>query len=152
MFITKRSILAVCAGIAVAGAISTAGPVSAGPSDQVIRLDAQLAFFHKTDYKPKGDSAGDAFQFGDKLSTGGAPRGKDFASCVHADKVYYECTWTLALPDGTIQLNGRARDTNAGYELPIVGGSGAYARARGSVVVTDALKKVAHYTATYALG
>lgn len=119
------------------------------PERSTIRLNAKLGSYHKVDVSPKKDSAGDIFQFTDKLS--GDLAGRDGANCVHTNKKYFECTWTVVLPDGTFQAEGLAFDTDAGYTLAVVGGTGAYFGARGEMRVTDATKAVAHYEISYLL-
>ena len=47
----------------------------------------------------------------------------------------YECTGSIALPDGTITMAGAFTPTKAEQTAAITGGTGAYAKARGEIVV-----------------
>jgi hypothetical protein len=138
----ERSLAALV--VLAATTVATSGSANVRPTS-TIRLDAVVTSFHKIDVAPKGDSAGDAFQVTDRLTLGHTMFGHDDVSCVHADDIYYECSWTVVLRGGTVQTLGVAHDTNAAYELAIVGGTGSYSGARGMMTVTDALKSVAHY-------
>lgn len=47
----------------------------------------------------------------------------------------YECTGSIALPNGTITMAGPFAPTKAEQTAAITGGTGAYAKARGEMVV-----------------
>jgi Allene oxide cyclase barrel like domain len=47
----------------------------------------------------------------------------------------YECTGSLALPDGTITMAGPFTPTTPEQTAAITGGTGAYAKAHGQIVV-----------------
>ena len=47
----------------------------------------------------------------------------------------YECTGSIALPNGTITMAGPFNATKAEQTSAITGGTGAYAKARGEIVV-----------------
>jgi hypothetical protein len=47
----------------------------------------------------------------------------------------FECTGSITLPDGTITMQGPFAPTKAEQSAAITGGTGAYAKARGEIVV-----------------
>ncbi len=140
---------AVAAAIITVGMVGTAALPAQGAATHTLIFRAKVASFHKVDEPPMGDSVGDRFEFTDILLAHSRRVGRDAAVCVHTDRVYYMCDWTIVLRRGTLQLQGLLHDTNAGYNLAVVGGTGSYARASGTMRVTDALKPVGRYVIIY---
>ena len=56
-----------------------------------------------------------------------------------------ECNWTIVLAHGAIQVAGLGHDSDAAEALPIVGGTGKYTGASGTMTVTDSTQSTAHY-------
>ena len=112
-----------------------------------MRFDARLAKagFSAQDRSPEGETAGDTLQFRDRLSVGRRTVGRDAGVCTRVSPNEQICTVTLVLDRGRIVALGLARDGNRTYTIPIVGGTGDYETASGTLRVSDATKAVAHY-------
>jgi hypothetical protein len=144
-----RATLVAAAIIATLGGAGALAITASGQSedDGILRYDAKLAKggFTIQDHGRKGESAGDTLQFRDALSTGGQKAGRDAGSCVRVSPREQMCQFALILPGGRLQATGVTRDGNGRYTIPIVGGTGDYTGATGTLSVTDAAKAVAHY-------
>jgi hypothetical protein len=144
-----KSKLLLAAGLAAA-AIATVVVVTANaaPSGgRTFKLVEKDTSFHFTDVAPlakKGPgggipSAGDSFQFGATLWTpAGKRQGNLYVVCVAitgGKAGLAHCTGTFKLPGGT--LEGAAVtsfSSDAADHIAIVGGTGAYEGARGTIV------------------
>jgi hypothetical protein len=73
-----------------------------------------------------------ALAFNHNLTEGGAPVGKDSATCKPSSSTKADCRLTVRLNDGTLSLRGKGDMSKPNFKLAIVGGSGAYAGAKGS--------------------
>ena len=89
--------------------------------------------------------AGYMFEYTDKLLRDGKRAGTDATTCIDTDSRGTECSWTIFLPGGDLQMQGYALKTNAAIPFSIVGGTGTYAGASGVATITDNDKTVAHY-------
>jgi hypothetical protein len=88
------------------------------------------------DAKPAGDSSGDIGYVAGKLSKNGRPFGRFHGVCFVIAKGTSHCTFTAGLPDGQLMLEssyGPGFNTGATALEAVVGGTGAYAGARGEV-------------------
>lgn len=131
---------------AVAGPLSGGGPNAASavtterpaPREQ-LQLRAQPAGFRQVDLGKHGMSVGDeVFEHG-TLRRSGAAAGRYLMSATlisgplsHPSEAQ---TLTLVLPDGRIEAQGQHRATDR-YVLAVVGGTGAYAGASGTMHMT----------------
>ena len=124
--IALTSALAISAGVAFA-----ADAPSAAGTHIVLRPQA----FHTIEAPPKRPSAGDtAITVYRVLDATGAKRlGRAQFVCVATDAGdrHQQCTGTITLPDGQLATQGDAS------HVAIVGGSGAYAGARGTATGQD---------------
>jgi len=68
-------------------------------------------------------------------SISGRPIGRSQIVCTYVDSRNRTCLGTYQLPKGDIVVGG-ALQTRLLYEVPIVGGTGLYDNARGTVTVT----------------
>jgi hypothetical protein len=68
----------------------------------------------------------------EKLTEGGAPVGTDSATCTLSSGKRADCRLTLHLLDGTLSLRGKGDLSKPVFKLTIVGGTGAYAGAKGA--------------------
>jgi len=133
-------------------AIVAAAPASAASSRSdrtVIRLVSTATSIQEHDVAPKGTSAGDWVAGNDKLTNAAAQFGKPKGALVGSDRAVFRyvrqglvtLTGTAKLPDGNIRTKGRVRvRSGSRYVIPVVGGTGHYASARGSVTVTNMSK------------
>ena len=85
-----------------------------------------------------GDSAGDILVFDQPLlDENEQPIGTNSGACLRTRAGYsWQCQWTLALDDGTIQVAGREFDQGTST-LSITGGTGAWAGIRGEMESTN---------------
>jgi hypothetical protein len=139
----KRILITAVAATAVAGALSLAS-APAAPSHSftlVAALDRHSMV--RVDTRPKGTSPGDVFVFSTSLRRDGRPDGRaEFVQTV-VDPRYRGVSMRadLLLSDGTLELQGaglsrRARGAakpTSETDMAIVGGTGAYAGASGSI-------------------
>jgi len=100
-----------------------------------------------TDFQPKGLSAGDHIRMTDRLYNLSAQFGKPRGSLVGSDsgtmkirtgKRTADFRGVARLPGGTIAVGGRVSLTRQSSTVPVVGGTGHFAHARGTVVVSQA--------------
>jgi hypothetical protein len=97
--------------------------------------------------RPQGHSAGDTITFSTTLIRNGKPAGRGEYAQTVADARYEGVVMQgqLLLPDGTIALEGGGlnkrppggADPKSERDMAVVGGTGAYAGARGTVRMTD---------------
>jgi hypothetical protein len=97
------------------------------------------------DVRPKGISLGDEFLGAETLRQASAPAGRMDADCVVIDRTYagQACTVTLILKAGQVTAQGAGVDKripgvggttpSTGDELAILGGTGAYQGAAGTL-------------------
>ena len=87
------------------------------------------------DNDPTGDSIGDTLAFGNAVfdPTDTTQVGSDGGSCVRTVVgTSWECNWTTSLKYGQITVEGPFLDAGDST-LAIIGGTGAYAKARGTM-------------------
>ncbi len=131
-----KTILLLAAAAATTLALATSGGAQ---TPTTIKLTQKDRFFHFVDVPPKkGDSkptGGDEFVIRGALSRDGAADGAGTNVCVYTTKGEAECNGTLALKDGSIMLSGVLDFTAKSNTGAVTGGTGAYAGARGTVVI-----------------
>ena len=100
-----------------------------------VTLDLRQTAEHVVDQAPPGDSAGDTAVLTGDLLRDGKKAGQYQGYCVYITSgANSQCTFTLALPDGQLVLAtgyGTFNGETPPSRDPIVGGSGAYSKARG---------------------
>ena len=137
--------------ILLLAAIVAASPASAASSRSgltVVRVVSTVISKHDRDVAPKGWSAGDSVAFSDKLTNAVAQFGRSKGVRVGSDQGVVRfvkrgvitLTGTATLPDGTIRIKGRISPRPHGYVVPVSGGTGRYASARGTVKVVNMSK------------
>lgn len=88
----------------------------------------------------------------DKLSIGKRVVGRDVVACTEVTSAKFECSFTETIDGkGTLQAEGFQGSTNAAVAMPIVGGTGVYVGATGTMTTSDELTKVEHYLLRYTL-
>jgi hypothetical protein len=88
--------------------------------------------FKQIDQPPAGRSAGDENLFTGSIHRHGKKRGELQGSCVNVTAQRVECTESVRLGGGQLALQAGFGKGNRGFAA-IVGGTGAYANARGDV-------------------
>jgi allene oxide cyclase len=112
---------------------------SAGQSTRVIHVIEHAKTDTTVDVGKKGDSTGDILTFHNKVFDQRDHNlvGRDLGRCLRiVPGQSYECTWTTILRDGQITVEGPFYDKNNSV-LAITGGTGAYQRARGQMLLSS---------------
>lgn len=133
----KRLVVAlICAVCVCAALVGTVGAVgSTGPA-QIRITDVQVA--DRVVHPQGGGQAGTVetirqLLYNPRLSQ--RPIGRSLAVCTFSDGRDRMCTGTYILPTGSLVVAG-ALQSRLLYEIAIVGGTGAYDNARGTLTVT----------------
>ena len=125
----------------VAGLLASTAAASAV---QTIRVTSVTISMVSHDTGTKGPSAGDTVAYRDRLLNSAAQFGRRQGAVVGSDqgKLTYVTAHTATfagtatLPGGTLKLSGNVYSTRGGgLVVPIVGGTGKYAYARGTLTV-----------------
>jgi len=104
-----------------------------------------------TDTGEKGDTVGDILTFANKVYDQDNKNivGNDSGYCMRTIVgMLWECNWTLAMADGFVMVEGPFYDTKDS-ELAIIGGTGKYADARGSMKLHSRNEKGSEYDFVY---
>jgi hypothetical protein len=144
----KSSVLAVAAAAATAAAVLPMANAPAAPNASfTLRSKLDKPTLHRIDNGKRGDSGGDMFVLSTTLSRDGKVAGRAEYVQTAVDDRYRGISMTvhLLLADGTIELQGAGLDRKApGLPKPgsdsdfaVVGGTGAYAGASGTVHPVD---------------
>jgi len=118
----------------------SAGPAGAKGQERTIIIEArsQLDRVQLVENAPVGDSAGDMLIFTERLlDLHGRRIGSDAASCVRLFDMTSICTGTYKLPGGRVMVDLLQPGPAVTYDQAITGGTGRYARARGTVTVAQ---------------
>jgi len=105
------------------------------------------------DLGAKGDSVGDLLTWGNPIFDAGNKTqiGTDQGYCVRVVVgKSWECTWTTLLKDGQIMVEGPFYDDKDSL-FTIIGGTGKYAGARGSMELHARDAKASSYTFIFEL-
>jgi allene oxide cyclase len=135
---------AVMTGIVLAASLATgcsqsASGNSSAQSTKVIHVIEHAKTDITVDIGKKGDSTGDILTFHNEVFDQHDQHrvGKDLGRCIRiVPGVSYECTWTTFLRDGQITVDGPFYDKK-NSELAITGGTGAYRRAQGEMLLSS---------------
>jgi hypothetical protein len=139
----KRILIPAVAVAAVASAVSLASAPAAPSSSFTLVASLDRHSMVRVDARPKGTSPGDVIVFSTSLRRGGKPDGRaEFVQTV-VDPRYRGVSMhaDLLLADGTLELQGAGLSRRAPggakpsseTDMAIVGGTGAYASASGSI-------------------
>jgi len=104
-----------------------------------------------TDTGDKGDSVGDILTFANKVYDADNKNivANDSGYCMRTIVgLLWECNWTLATTDGFVMVEGPFYDAKDS-ELAIIGGTGIYADARGSMKLHARDAKGSEYDFVY---
>jgi len=138
--------------LAVAGALLVQAPVAAWAAERIEAVehadtDATL------DLGAKGDSAGDLLTWSNPLfdAANKTQIGSDQGYCVRvAVGKSWECSWTNILKDGQIMVEGPFWDDKDSL-LTIIGGTGKYAGAKGTLKLHARDAKASSYQFVFEL-
>lgn len=140
-----------CAGLLIAGAAS-APAASARETTVVIRVKSVPVSGILHDHAPKGLSKGDVYTGRDRLINAVPQFGKKAGAVVGSDRSTLTLTSpTIGLltgvarfPGGTITFKGKGR-LGSSTRIPVVGGTGRFAGARGSMTVGSGYSPINTY-------
>ena len=156
----SKSLIILVVAVSAASVLPlTASSAATGGSFTIdSRLDAKSAT--NVDAKPRGESAGDLNVFSTSLTRDGHPAGRAEYVQTLVDSHYRGISnrVDLLLSDGTLELQGAGLEKRPPggakpapeTDLAIIGGTGAYAGARGAVRVTDTSRTTQRLTVTLA--
>jgi Dirigent-like protein len=121
----RRSVTIVLAASLLVGAGSTlSSAASAAPS--TLHLNAAVYDVHT--------SKSGVVSSKEKLTQGTTAIGEDFSRCAPASKTTVRCVGSYTLTRGTLQISGTIPASGDVNHLAVVGGTGAYRSAHGTVV------------------
>jgi len=126
-----------------------AGPAAAKGHHGLITLKAtsKVAELHVVDNAPTGDSPGDIVVFAEKLyNARGKQIGTDAATCVRLFDPTSLCTGVYKLRSGQVHVQLVQPGPTGTYDQAIVGGTGRFAGARGTVTVAQNPSKGDRFT------
>jgi len=132
--------LVLTAAAIVIAVVVSGGAASADSSVNVKTFHLTLRHdgaFNKVDQPPTGTSAGDESIFTGSMLSHGKKRGELQGYCVNLTVQRVECSESVGLPGGQLALQGGFGKGNTGAAA-IVGGTGAYANARGDIAERQA--------------
>lgn len=147
--------------VALALALTVAVPAvlacsdSTGSHGKTISLTGTSAGESSIDVGPRGPSVGDSSSFSDDLFRHGKAVGRQTVECRitrldgQARQLNEECTATAALPEGRIEAHGvvpAAQVESTPFTQAVTGGSGAYRRSRGELVIDESGPEPARLT------
>jgi hypothetical protein len=119
-------LLAGGAAVVAAMALSAQAAIAA---PKTIKLSERQTAFHEADNAPRGPSASDRITIKGVLYRSGQAVGHDKVVCT-GDR---HCRATLTFGGGA--LRGRGTQTGNAFSVAIIGGSGRFAHARGTIHV-----------------
>ncbi len=137
MIRAKRRELTLCvlAGLGVALSATLRAQSATGPA-QIRITDIQVSY--RLAHPASGAVAGTIETITQRLynpSLTRKPIGRSVIACTFVDTRNRTCVATFVLPKGTLVATG-ALQSRLFYEIPVVGGTGLYDNARGTLTVT----------------
>src|SRR6478736_1877005 len=135
-----RGIVAVGALALIATLVAGAGAVAARDSAPAFVLYSENGVVQEFDLKHAGDQATISVAMDELVDASGKSIGQHHWQCIRSSLTWF-CTGVMALNDaaqkgaGTIIVGGLFEGFN-GESLAVTGGTGAYAGARGTVVLS----------------
>ena len=123
---------------------TTVSPAGAGARSLTIQVISVTVSIVPHDVAPKGASKGDTVTYRDRLLNTarqfghkkGAVVGSDGGTMTFTSRNTATFRGKTALPGGTLTLRGRVRAlANGGLVIPVASGTGAFAKAHGTLTV-----------------
>lgn len=122
----------------------------ASAGTRTIKVTSVSVSYKSTDRPPKGASKGDTIAYRDRLLNAAAQFGRKIGAAVGSDRGTMTFTGAhsatfkgvAVLPGGTLTLSGGVLAvTSTSFAIPVTGGTGAFAGAKGYVIVGPGKKK-----------
>jgi hypothetical protein len=140
MIRTTMTVALAAATATLALVLPAAGQPTTG---RTLNLDSRFTYSHTT---------GRLEVATDRLSIGDRVVGHDVVGCAEVTSAKFECSFTEFITgQGTFQAEGFQANTNAPVAVAIVGGTGAYTGASGTMTTRDENTSVEHYQLRYRL-
>ena len=142
--------LALTAVAAIVAAVAGASGSATPSSMRLVTVDLPKTEVY-VDNGTKGESPGDVIFFAERLHRGsrfGPVMGRVEVMCAFESERESRCNGTLILARGTLEAAGRVLFTGPRTRIPVVGGTKAYAGARGELVITELDEKTDRYDIT----
>jgi allene oxide cyclase len=121
----------------IGGLLMATGWIAVASAAETLTMVEKVVSETTVDIGPKGDSLGDVLAFANPVfdAAGSVKVGSDEGHCLRTvvGKTW-DCSWTVTLKDGQIMATGPILD-NADSAMAIIGGTGKYAGARGTLLV-----------------
>jgi hypothetical protein len=114
------------AALTLLATVASSLPAAASAKPATLRLSAVVYDVHT--------GQGEVVSSKEKLSQGGASVGEDSSRCTPVSKTSVHCTGSYELTHGTLQFGGTIARSGAANRLAVLGGTGDYKGARGTVV------------------
>lgn len=133
-------------GAAVAGASGSATPSAM----RLFSVDLPKTEIY-VDNGKKGESPGDMILFAERLHRGsrsGQVVGRLEVLCTFVSERGSRCNGTMILAGGTLEAAGRVSFGGPRVRIPVVGGTKAYAGARGELAITEVNDSTDRYDIT----
>lgn len=129
------------AGLAVVTGTSAQSPAPPSGTIQLVQLERDVKSGLVDNPPRRKESTGDIFTIGGAIrDADGRPAGRAAAAFTQTERGYAQGSAVFKLADGQIVLAGMLDDlgrNDTSDNLAIVGGTGAYAGARGTAAVTE---------------
>jgi Dirigent-like protein len=141
----------------VAGFVAVVGVPAAQAGNLRIAVTSVAVSSKRTDVLPKGASKGDTIVVRDRLLNAKAQFGHAKGAVVGSDRGTMTFTGAhtatfsgvAVLPGGTLRLVGKLVPVTGGFTIPVNGGTGRFAKAKGYVLVGHGAKTAPNtYTLT----
>lgn len=133
----KRSYVAAAAAVIAGGVAIVTSSVGGAqqPALRTLTFTEQSHQEYATKYSEKKTSPDDTFVFTARLLSNGQRVGRDQGACTNVASNASECRGTLFLKDGKLFILGGTTSSSKST-LGIVGGTGPYIGARGTLTTT----------------
>jgi hypothetical protein len=137
--VMRRRIVLLALAVLAVGAV----PGAARAESLTIQVTSVVVTLKPYDKLPKGSSTGDRIVFHDKLlnvvrqfgKAKGIRVGEDHGTMTFTSAHTARFDGRVTLPGGTIRIKGAVKPLGDGIQIPVVGGTGRYAAATGTLTV-----------------
>jgi allene oxide cyclase-like protein len=136
------AVLAITAALG-SGALATASSTGPVQTMSLTTLDIPNSEVY-VDAGPKGESVGDTVAFRETILRHGKKAGTISILCVATSSSTSRCWGTMRISGGTLDAAGDVLFAKT-FSLPVVGGTGAYAGAKGELTITQLTKRKDRY-------
>lgn len=137
----RRSIPTVLAALAAGVAIGSVSLASASPAargaETLTLVAVETGAETYLDVGARGDSFGDGVYFTENLYRAGRKAGRTDVVCHFFSRSAARCSGSISLAAGRLEASGTIRGSGRTFGIPVVGGTGTYAGAKGVLRITE---------------